>query len=183
MPPARWIETGNDGGIETIYTLPSWLHGVPGTVQSDPFNERAAPARTLRVRLHGEGPQVTVEDALSGEALEGPALRAISMRHKGPSKRRRRRMVAAAGLLLDELGVILGASPTDAGWLRHMVDEPKAAERKALRIWNDFVGECLVPPSFSVPKRRALSPGRPPRDSARRGRGRHRQSFANNHPG
>ena len=75
--PARWTEPGSDGTDETIYTLPSWLHGAPGTVRSGPFNERPAPARMLRVRLHGEGPQVTVEDALSGEALEGPALRAI----------------------------------------------------------------------------------------------------------
>ena len=179
--PARFILTGDDGveEEETVFVLPRWLNGNPE--DEGWVSELFAPIpRNLHVRFRGDALQVV--DALTESELGRDELRAIRLVRKVPDASRRASMASAAGTMLDELEVALGMLPSEDEWLLHMVEAPGTAEEEALHLWNEvFLTRCEVPPSFLLGDR-ALSLA--DMQVLRRGAegGRHRRTFAAQHP-
>ena len=167
------------GGRKWSFVLPRWLNEDPGDEGSGA--ELLAPIpRNLHVRFRGDAFQV--RDALTESDPDPDELRAIRLVRRAPDASRRWSMVSTALTMLDELEVILGMPPTKDEWLLHMVDAPAAAEEEALQLWNDgFLSRCEVPPSFLLGDR-ALSLA--DMQVLRRGLegGRHRRTFAAQHP-
>ena len=173
--PTRLDGAGRDG---VMFVLPAWLYLASG--HGDPGPGPQGASVFVRARLFGDG-RISVDDHPVSTVPEEPDLRHVVLRPAAPSPHRRDRLAATARTLLAELEAVLGASAADVAWLQRMVGDPAAAEAEGLRIWNDFVAACRVPPSFLVPGR-SLSLA----DLLvlRRGGegGRHRQTFADHHP-
>ena len=177
--PDCFTRTADDGEKETVFVLPRWLNEDPEDEGSDADLFAPIP-RNLHIRLRGDGLQVV--DGLTESALDEDELRAIRLVRKVPDASRRWSMVSTALTMLDELEVALGMPPSEDEWLLHMVNAPAAAEEEALHLWNDvFLPRCEVPPSFLVGDR-ALSLA--DMQVLRRGEegGRHRRTFAAQHP-
>lgn len=177
--PARFTRRADGGVKETVFVLPRWLNEDPADEGSD--DELGAPIpRNLHVRIFGDA--LEVRDALTESELDGDELRAVRLVRKAPDASRRWSMVSTTLTMLDELEVILGMPLSEDEWLLQMVNAPAAAEAEALRLWNEvFLPRCEVPPSFLLGDR-ALSLA----DMLvlRRGAegGRHRRTFAAQHP-
>ena len=177
--PACITRTAGDGEGETIFVLPRWLNADPGDEEN--LSHLFAPIpRNLHAWFRGGALQVG--DALTESALDEDEQRAIRLVRRAPDASRRWSMVSTALTMRDELDVILGMPPTEVEWLLHMVNAPAAAEEEALHLWNDvFLARCDVPPSFLLGDR-ALSLA--DMQVLRRGEegGRHRRTFAAQHP-
>ena len=171
--PDQLVEAGIDGG--TVFNLPGWLTraDASGTTDSIPG--------LLSVAFRRGGREIVVRADPAGTVPPDAALRAVKLRRKAPSKHRRRRIVETASSLLAELGTVLGRAAPTPPRLQNMLDDPATAETAGLRVWNDFVASCRVPPSFRV-RNRSLSLA----DLLvlRRGSqdGRHREAFADHFP-
>ena len=177
--PACLTWTADDGEEETVFVLPRWLNEDPEGDGSDAGLFAPIP-RNLHVRFRGDA--FHVGDALTESELDEDELRAIRLVRKVPDASRRWSMVSTALTMLDELEVILGMPLSEDEWLLHLVEAPAAAEEEALHLWNDvFLPGCGVPPSFLLGDR-ALSLA--DMQVLRRGAegGRHRRTFASQHP-
>ena len=169
----------DDGATHAAFLLPWWLAAYSKSEGRVPDSEVPI-RRSLHVRFSGD--KLVVEDPLTEAEPAGDALRAIRLRRKAPSKWRRQSIQSTAAATLDELKVILGAPPSDSGWLERMAETPHSAEREAIHLWNDtFLPHCRIPPSFQKGMRAlSLADMRVLRRGAEGGR--HRLSFAEQHP-
>ena len=171
--PEQLVEVGDDGACDSVFALPAWLTRDPARVTD------GVPG-LLRVAFRG-GHEIVVRADPAGAAPRDPALHAVKLRRKAPSRHRRRRLVETVRSLLAELETVLGESAPKARRLQDIIDDPEAAEAAGLRVWNDFVAACRVPRSFRVPNR---SFSLADLLVLRRGSqgGRHREAFADHFP-
>ena len=172
MARTRYVADRSTTKDGAVYIIPWWLAWTS--------RHRHKKYPSLHVTI-GKNHPITIREAVTGEKLDYGQLHQVLMRHRGRSKLRREYLSSAAMTLLDDLEMILGTSSLASDWLRRMIDDPVSVENDALEIWSRFITDCDLPSSFRICGR-TLSLGDLMILTAGSEGGRHRYSFAEQHP-
>lgn len=136
--------------LEYTFNFPLWLfEELDFLSKKSDFSQHSS----IRLRLHGEGPQIAVGYLGGGLAT---ILMSILIKDKSPLLLRRKSMLAYAEQPHDSEF----RSDTSQSLVRlpnRVAEELKSAEKQVLEVWNSFVERCKVPESFQIHNRPPLS--------------------------
>ncbi len=108
--------------------------------------------------MFGNLPKIdVVQDAGYESSLHDEVFAALLKRRR-PSAKRRSIILNFAHMMLTTIDRDK-CSSADLAWIKKMAEQPAAAEKDALSVWNQFVLDCRLPSSFKVPSRKPLSIG------------------------
>ena len=123
-----------------IFILPSWLALGAATV-------KRVPTTALRIQFTGPPGAFVVDN----DDWTIQQLKAVLLSPRTSRSTRRLHIVESAASTLLDLSLVLGSPPSGFDWLREMITNTEAAERRAIGLWSEFLDFAEVPRALRIP--------------------------------